>query len=124
MKSSGGRTKYDVSAIEQLENYKMFMTYYVDHNASITVTVRDEEWEEVKEWVYNNWDDIVAVSFLSLSNSFYQLMPYEAITEKEYNKRVKNMKPFIPSLISKYEKTETEFDIGNEGCESGVCPIR
>ena len=124
MKSSGGRTKYDVSAIEQLENYKMFMTYYVDHNASITVTVRDEEWEEVEEWVYNNWDDIVAVSFLSLSNSFYQLMPYEAITEEEYNKRVKNMKPFIPSLISKYEKVETEFDIGNDGCESGVCPIR
>ena len=124
MKSSGGRTKYDVSAIEQLENYKMFMTYYVDHNASITVTVRDEEWEEVEEWVYNNWDDIVAVSFLSLSNSFYQLMPYESITEEEYNKRVKNMKPFIPSLISKYEKVETEFDIGNDGCESGVCPIR
>jgi len=124
MKSPVGRTKYDVSAIEQLENYKMFMNNYVDHNASITVTVKDNEWEGVEEWVFNNWEDIVAVSFLSLSDSFYQLMPYEAITEEEYNKRVKEMKPFIPSLISKYELVETEFDIGNDGCESGVCPVR
>jgi ribonucleoside-diphosphate reductase alpha chain/ribonucleoside-triphosphate reductase len=124
MKSTEGKTKYDVSAIEQLENYKMFMDNYVDHNASITVTVRDHEWGEVEKWIYNNWDDIVAVSFLPLSNSFYQLMPYEAITEEEYNKRVKEMKPFIPSLISKYEKEEVEFDIGNDGCESGVCPVR
>jgi len=124
VKSPIGRTKYDVSAIEQLENYKMFMDCYVDHNASITVTVRDNEWGEVEEWMYNNWDDVVAVSFLSLSDSFYKLMPYEAITEEEYNRRVSEMKPFIPSLISKYEEVETEFDIGNDGCSSGVCPVR
>lgn len=124
VKSPIGRTKFDVPAIEQLENYKMFMNCYVDHNASITITVRDEEWEAVEEWVFNNWDDIVAVSFLSLSDSFYQLMPYETITEEEYDKRVKEMKPFIPSLISKYEQVETEFDIGNDGCDSGICPVR
>ena len=125
VKSPIGKTKFDVSAIEQLEDYKMFMDNYVDHNASITVTVRDNEWEQVEDWIWNNWDDVVAVSFLSLSDSFYQLMPQEAITEKEYNKRVSEMKTFIPSLISKYELVETEFDIGNDGeCSSGVCPIR
>ena len=51
-------------------------------------------------------------------------MPYESITEEEYDKRIKEMKPFISSLISKYELVETEFDIGNDGCESGVCPVR
>jgi ribonucleoside-diphosphate reductase alpha chain/ribonucleoside-triphosphate reductase len=34
------------------------------------------------------------------------------------------MNPFVPSLISKYEKEETEYDIGDDGCESGVCPVR
>ncbi len=124
IKAPDGRTKYDVSAIEQLENYKMFMESYVDHNCSITVHVRNHEWEEVEEWVWNNWDDIMAVSFLSLDDSFYDLLPYEAIDEEEYHKRVAEMKTFRPSLIGKYEKEEVIYDIGNEGCESGVCPVR
>ena len=34
VKAPEGKTKYDISAIEQLENYKLFMEHYVDHNAS------------------------------------------------------------------------------------------
>ena len=124
IKSPNGKTKYDVSAIEQLEIYKMFQENYVQHNTSITVHVRDYEWDGVEQWIWDNWDSVIGVSFLSLNNSFYPLMPYEAITEEEYNKRIIEMKPFIPSLLSKYEKEEVEIDIGNDGCESGVCPIR
>ncbi|MCD6435092.1 MAG: ribonucleoside-triphosphate reductase, adenosylcobalamin-dependent [Clostridiales bacterium] len=124
VKSPEGITKYDVSAIEQLENYKMFMEHYVDHNASITVHVREYEWEAVEEWVWENWDDIVAISFLSLDDNFYEMLPYEAISKEEYEEKISKMKPFRPSLISKYEKEETEFDIGDEGCETGVCPVR
>lgn len=124
VKSPLGRTKYDVTALEQLENYKLFMEHYVDHNCSITVHVRDHEWEAVEEWVWENWDDCVALSFLSLDDNFYELLPYESITEEEYNARHKVMKPFRPSLIQKYEKIETQFDVGTDGCEGGVCPIR
>jgi len=124
VKSPEGKTKYDVSAIEQLENYKLFMENYVEHNCSITVHVRDHEWDQVEEWVWNNWDDVVALSFLSLDDNFYELLPYEAIDEGEYNRRMSEMKPFVPSLLSKYEKEQTEFDIGDESCDTGVCPIR
>lgn len=124
VKAPEGRVKADVSAIEQLENYKMFMTYYVDHNCSITVHVRDDEWDDVEEWVWINWDDIVALSFLSYDDSFYELLPYEAISEEEYLKRKDAMKPFNPSLISKYEQEESELDIGVSDCANGVCPIR
>jgi ribonucleoside-diphosphate reductase alpha chain/ribonucleoside-triphosphate reductase len=117
-------TKYDVSAIKQLENYKNAMQYYVDHNASITVSVKANEWDEVTEWIWNNWDDVVAVSFLPLEDSFYNLMPYESITEEEYNRRVSEMKPFRPSLLSKYELEETEIDVGQSECIGGACPIR
>jgi ribonucleoside-diphosphate reductase alpha chain/ribonucleoside-triphosphate reductase len=120
----GGKTKRDVSAIEQLEIYRSFQKEYSDHNTSITVHVQNNEWEEVEEWLWNNWDDVVAVSFVSLDDSFYAQMPYEEITKKEYDKRVKEMKPFIPSLISKYEKEETEIDVGDESCSKGACPIR
>lgn len=124
VKAPAGRQKGDVSALEQLEIYKMFMEHYVDHNCSITIHVRDQEWDDVEQWVWDNWDDTVALSFLSYEDNFYDLLPFEEITEEEYNKRTENMRQFIPSLISKYEKEEMELDIGDEGCEAGVCPVR
>jgi len=120
-----GRTKYDVSAIEQLENYKRSMEFYTDHNTSITVSVKDEEWDGVEQWVWENWDDILGISFLSLSDSFYQLLPYEAITKEEYDKRVIAMKPFNPELLKKYEMQQTEEDLGTDPeCSSGACGVR
>ncbi len=124
VKAPEGKTKYDVSALEQLENYKMFMDNYVDHNCSITVHVREHEWDDVEQWVWDHWEDCLALSFLSLDDSFYELLPYESITKAEFDKFNKSMRPFRPSLIQKYEKIETQFDIGDEGCESGICPIR
>lgn len=124
VKAPNGKVKGDVSAIEQLENYKMFMQNYVDHNCSITVHVRNNEWDDVEEWVWNNWDDIVALSFLSYDDNFYSLLPYEKIDKDEYEKRKNCMKPFNPSLISKYEHEETELDIGSAECATGACPVR
>ena len=124
VKAPEGRVKADASAIEQLENYKMFMDHYVDHNCSITVHVRENEWGEVEEWVWNHWDDVVALSFLSYDENFYELLPYEAISEAEYELRKAKMRSFNPSLISKYEHEETDLDIGSSDCASGVCPVR
>lgn len=125
VKAPVGKTKYNVSAIEQLEIYKMFMEEYVDHNASNTISVAEGEWDGVIQWVYDNWDSVIGITFLSLDDSFYKLLPYEAITENEYNERVSNMKPFIPSLISKYEIANIEFEADSDpSCGSGACPIR
>lgn len=124
VKAPEGRTKYDVSAIEQLELYKMIMKNYVDHNASNTIHVKNEEWKDVEQWVYDNWDDIVGVTFLSLDDSFYQLMPYEAISANQYEELLKQQPKFIPSSLRKFETFEEEFDILDPDCDSGVCPVR
>lgn len=124
VKAPEGRVKSDVSAIEQLENYQMFMKFYVDHNCSITVHVRENEWDDVEEWVWNHWDDIVALSFLSYDENFYELLPYEAITSEEYQRRKDAMQPFDPMLLSRYEQAETDYDIGEAECANGVCPVR
>lgn len=124
VKAPEGRTKYDVSAIEQLELYKTIMKNYVDHNASNTIHVRNEEWKEVEQWVYDNWDDIVGVTFLSLDDSFYQLMPYEAISKEKYEELLAKLPKFTPSSLKKFETFEEEFDILDADCDSGACPIR
>lgn len=124
VKAPAGRVKGDVTAIEQLENYKMFMEHYVDHNCSITVHVRENEWEAVEQWVWDHWDDVVALSFLSYDDSFYELLPYEEIDKEEYERRKAEMRPFNPALLCRYEHEETELDIGASDCVNGVCPIR
>jgi len=118
-------TKFDVTAIEQLETYKMFQECYTEHNTSITVTVRENEWDAVEQWVWDNWDSFVAVSFLPLDDAVYPLAPYEAIDEEEYLRRKAEMKPFDASLLSLFETGNGEdLDLGTESCEGGACPIR
>ncbi len=122
-----GKTKKDISAIDQLEIYKMFMESYVDHNASITVTVKEHEWNIVEEWLWDNWDEVVGLTLIpdEEDNSVYELMPFEECSEEEYNRRISEMKPFIPSLISKYETEEIDSDDPNmNDCATGICPVR
>ena len=123
IKAPKGRVKKDAGAIEQLETYKMFMENYVDHNASITVHVRDDEWEDVEQWLWDNWEYVFGVSFLSYNDSFYQLMPYEECSEEEYEELLDKMEEFKPHLVNKYEKeVKGEREINDDNCE--VCPIR
>lgn len=126
VKAPEGKTKYQIGAIEQLELYKTLMETYVQHNCSITVHVRPDEWEAVEEWVWNNWDNnFVAVSFIPLDDSFYQLLPYEAITKEKFEELSKNVKPFNPDLIKKYEKQEVDIEeLSDDECSSGVCSVR
>lgn len=124
VKAPDGKTKYHVSAIEQLENYILFMDNYVDHNCSITVHVREHEWELVEQWLWDNWEKVVAVSFLSLDDNFYEQLPYEEITKEQYDEMVKLVPKFIPSLISKYEVEEQELEVSAPECVGGSCPVR
>lgn len=123
VKSPDGRTKYDVSAIEQLELYKMVMQHYVDMNASNTIHVRDNEWEDVANWVYENWDSVVGITFLSLDDNFYQLAPYEAIDEKTYHELMKTTPKLDMNILKKYETFE-EFELSEGDCEGGACPVK
>lgn len=104
----------------------MFQENWTQHNTSITIHVREHEWEEVESWVYENWDKVVSISFIPYTDSFYQLMPYEEITEEEYNEAIKRIKPFDQSLLSKYEFRELDDDdLGiDDSCSTGGCAVR
>lgn len=123
VKAPEGKTKYDVSAIEQLELYKLIMKTYVQHNASNTIHVRPNEWDEVEQWVWDNWDDIVGVTFLSLDDSFYQLLPYEAISKEQYDDMISKIPKINLSLLKKYETFE-EFELMESDCTSNGCPVK
>lgn len=129
-KSTSKKTKFDVSAIEQLDNYIRFQKNYTEQNTSNTITVRPEEWKDVIDYVYKNWEDILAVTFLELNTDYYPLLPYEACTKEEYEELKNSMKEFDPDILNNMEITTRnlgkEYEIldDREGCEHGVCPIR
>lgn len=64
----GSVFKDDLTAIQQLEYWKMVKVNYTEHNPSVTVSVGDNEWIEVADWVYKNWDIVGGLSFLPRSN--------------------------------------------------------
>lgn len=116
-------TAEEMGAIEQLEHYKKIQTNWCEHNASITVYVRDHEWLAVGSWVYENWDIVNGVSFLPYEDHAYEQAPYEKITEEEYNKLIEKFPKIDYSELSRYEQEDNTEGAKSLACVSGVCEI-
>lgn len=82
--SEGALVREDVSAIEHLELWLAFQRYWCEHKPSVTISVREHEWEEVGAWVWEHLDEISGVSFLPYSEHTYVQAPYEECTQEEY----------------------------------------
>ena len=129
-KTEARKTKNDVSAVDQLKTYLMFQKNYVEHNASNTISVKPDEWEEVVDFVHTNWNDVLGVTFLESNSTYYPLLPYEECTKETYDDLVKKTRQFDPEILNNMEITTRnmgkEYEIldDKEGCENGVCPIR
>jgi hypothetical protein len=48
----GSIYRKDISALEQLEYWKIVKENYTEHNPSVTVSVGDDEWIAVANWLY------------------------------------------------------------------------
>ncbi|OGZ30387.1 MAG: ribonucleoside-triphosphate reductase [Candidatus Niyogibacteria bacterium RIFCSPLOWO2_01_FULL_45_48] len=114
----------DVSAITQLEHWKMVKQNYTEHNPSVTISVGDGEWIDVAHWLYGNWDILGGLSFLPREETVYQLAPYEAITKERYDEMKKTFPAIDFSQIVLYEKDDTTSGAKELACVSGVCEIQ
>ncbi|MFA6404679.1 MAG: ATP cone domain-containing protein [Candidatus Paceibacterota bacterium] len=115
--------KNDLSAIEQLEYWKMVKINFTEHNPSVTISIGNDEWIEVANWVYKNWNIVGGLSFLPREDHVYKLAPYEAIDEKTFRELSKRLEHIDYSKIITYEK-QNETDLKKElACVSGVCEI-
>lgn len=114
---------YELSAIDQLEHWKLVKVNFTEHNPSVTVSVGEDEWIAVANWIYENWDIVGGLSFLPRSNHVYQLAPFEEITKEQYMTMKENFATMDFSKIPLYE-TVDGTDVKKElACVSGVCDI-
>lgn len=125
IKSASTKTREDVSAVKQLENYFNFQANYTEHNASNTIHVRPDEWDDVEQMVWDRWDELIGVTFIPFDGGEYELAPYEAITEEQYYEMKGKMKPFSPDVLYRLESEQNTDDLtGMDECATGACPIR
>lgn len=117
--------KNDLSAIEQLEMYKMYRTHYTEHNVSVTVYIKSHEWLDVAAWVYRNFDDICGVSFLPSEETghTYEQAPYQEITKEQYETLSAAMPVIDWSKLPEYEKYDTTTGTQELACTAGGCEI-
>ena len=116
-------TRKDVTALDQLKHYKNLQHNWCEHNASMTVYVRDDEWFEVGNWVYQNWDIINGVSFLPYDGGKYELAPYEEIDIHSYERLIKTLPLINYTHLSKYENSDNTQGKAEYACVGDKCEI-
>lgn len=124
MKSPDGAiTRNDVSAISQCNFWLQNKLHWTEHNPSVTITYKPDEILNLMFWVWTHRDKIGGMSFLPASDAQYAQMPYEEITEEEYNVLHANFPEIDFSKVWLYESTDLTNAAQELACVSGICEI-
>jgi len=119
----GSIFKDDQTALDQLAHWKKVKENYTEHNPSVTISVGEDEWVTVANWLYETWDLVGGLSFLPRDNHVYQLAPYETIDKKRYENMVKKLGEIDFSKIILHEKIDMTEVKKELACVSGTCEI-
>jgi len=114
------------TAVDQLNRYLRLMTYYVQHNCSITISFDESEIADIVDWLYLHWDSYIGVSFMHRNDPTktaeelgFPYLPQEAISEEHYHRYASSLKPIDLSDDS----TQDGIDELTT-CSTGACPIK
>ena len=125
MKSpSGAVCRADMTALEQLELWKVYAQNWCEHKPSVTISVKEDEWVGTASWVYENFDEISGISFLPFSDHTYKQAPYQDCTEKEYEETLNQMPKNVDwSKLSEYEQKDFTVASQELACSAGQCEV-
>jgi len=116
--------RQDMTAIEQLNIWLKYQTYWCEHKPSVTISVKEHEWLEVGAWVYEHFDEVSGISFLPFSEHTYKQAPYQDCTEVEYKDMLSKMPKGIDwRALSEFEKEDTTSGSRELACTAGVCEV-
>jgi len=113
------------SAIVQLERYKLLQTSWNQQNTSVTISYDPTEVPGIIDWLLDNWDCYVGVSFIyrtdptkTAKDLGYLYLPQEVVTEQDY-------KDYALTLGEVDLNNTNSFDeIVDAECATGACPIK
>ena len=119
------------SALDLLERVKWFYTNWVKpghrngqntHNISATVSIKEGEWEEVGEWMWENRKFYNGLSVLPYDGGTYIQAPFEDCTKEKYEEMMKHLSNIdLSHVIELADNTNLQ---DQAACAGGACEIQ
>ena len=117
-------TVKQVGAMQQLELWKAYQNHWCEHKPSITVYYTDNEFLQVAQWIWENFDLCSGISLLPYSDHVYQQAPYEDIDAEKYDEMVASMPQGVDwNDLEKYEEEDNTTGSQELACVGGACEI-
>ena len=127
---TGAIIRDNETALELLERTLLFNVDWVKaghrsgnntNNVSATISVKDSEWDEVRDWMWNNKECFNGLSVLPYDGGSYTQAPFETITEDEYQRRLQSLKSIdITQILESDDNTDLS---GEAACAGGACEV-
>ena len=118
------------SPIELLERVKHFSLKWIKpghrngyntHNVSATISLKEHEWKEVGDWMWENREHYNGLSVLPFWGGTYQQAPFEDITEEKYEELISHLKSL--DLTNVVEEDDTVNFGAIAACAGGQCAV-
>jgi ribonucleoside-diphosphate reductase alpha chain len=91
------------------------------HNVSATVSIKEDEWELVGDWMWKNRKYYNGLSVLPFNGGTYTQAPFTDCSKEEYEKLVKSLTNIdLTKVIELQDNTDLR---GEAACAGGACEI-
>jgi ribonucleoside-diphosphate reductase alpha chain len=91
------------------------------HNVSATISVKEDEWDLVGEWMWNNRDFYNGLSVLPYNGGTYTQAPFEDCTKEDFERLVKTLSDVdLTKVVELQDNTDLR---GEAACAGGACEI-
>lgn len=130
-KAPEGAVLRSESALDLLARVQKFNRLWVesgyvsgiqDHNVSCTVSIKDDEWDDVCDWMWHNRHDYTGISVLPYDGHTYQQAPFEECTKETYEQLFSLLKDIDLSQVVEEENNTNLLD--QPACAGGACEIK
>jgi len=92
------------------------------HNVSCTVSVKENEWKEVGEWMWNNRENYNGIAVLPFDGGTYVQAPYESCSEETYNAMLNLLKDIDLSKV--VEMNDFTSHSQEAACAGNACEVK
>jgi ribonucleoside-diphosphate reductase alpha chain len=118
------------NVIDMLERTKLFNLEWVrkghrkganTNNVSATVSIQENEWEQVGNWMWENKETFNGLSVLPYFGGSYMQAPFEDITKEQFDEMAQHLHNIDLSQIVEFSDDTALMD--QAACAGGACEI-